>query len=174
MSDMYKRIESMQGTLEDLVRKIPGFKGYLEKEDRREADILLREQIVRVFEGLETRLNQVEKELVDGGGLAYMEKAQSVNSKFRTFIDRVESAPRGYAGLFDAIKVREAELARLYAFDNALLDFEGRFEEAIEQFGAAIDGSEGIEAAISSLDALVFEANEAFKQRVEVLTALAE
>lgn len=173
MPDLYDKIESMQGGLEDLARKIPGFKGYLEKEDRREADKLLREQIVRVFEGLETQLNQHAKRLVDAGGLAHMERVQSVNSKFRTFIDRVESAPRGYAGLFDAIKVKEAELARLYAFDNALLDFEGRFETAIEQFGAAIDAGEGIEAAVAALDDLMLEANETFKERVDVLTALA-
>lgn len=173
MSDMYDKIESMQGGLEDLIRKVPGFKGYLEKEDRREADKLLREQLVRAFTALENALNQHEKRLVDSGGLAHMEKVQSVNSKFRTFIDRVESAPRGYAGLFDAVKVKEAELARLYAFDNALLDFEGRFQTAIEQFGAAVDAGEGIEGAIRALDELMAEANETFKQRVEVLTALA-
>ena len=168
MSDMYKRIESMQGTLEDLVRKIPGFKGYLEKEDRREADKLLREQMARVFEGLETRLNQVEKKLVDGGGLAYMEKVQSVNTKFRTFIDRIDSAPRGYAGMFDAIKIKEAELERLYAFDNGLLDYESQFSEAIEQLSASI-GGEGIEGAIKVLDDLTLEANETFKRRTDVL-----
>jgi hypothetical protein len=170
---MYDKIQSMQGGLEDLIRKVPGFKGYLEKEDRREADKLLREQIVRAFEAQENQLNQYEKRLVDAGGLAYMEKVQSVNSKMRTFIDRVETAPRGYAGLFDAIKVKEAELARLYAFDNALLDFEGRFAEAIEAFGAAVDASEGIEGAIRTLDELMAEANETFKQRVDVLTVLA-
>lgn len=173
MSDMYDKIEGMQDELEDLIRKLPGFKGYLEKEDRREADKLLREQLVRAFTALENRLNQYEKQLVDAGGLAHMERLQSVNSKLRTFIDRVESAPRGYAGLFDAIKVKEAELARLYAFDNALLEFEVRFEAAIEGFGAAIGAGEGIEAAISSMDELTLEANEAFGQRVDVLTALA-
>lgn len=174
MSDMYDKIESMQGGLEDLARQIPGFKGYLEKEDRREADKLLREKIVRVFEALESRLNQYEKRLVDAGGLEHMEKVQSVNTKLRTFIDRVDSAPRGYAGLFDAIKVREPELARLYAFDNALLAYEGRFEEAIEKFGAAIDAGEGLGEAILALDELTAEANETFKQRVEVLTTLGE
>lgn len=172
MSDMYDKIESMQGTLEDLIRKVPGFKGYLEKEDRREADKLLREQIVRIFEAQESRLNQVEKRLVDAGGLAHMDELQSVNTKFRTFIDRVESAPRGYAGLFDAIKVQEPELARLYAFDNGLLEYEERFAEAIEQLDTAVGAGEGIDTAIQTLDDLTLEANETFKRRVDVLTEL--
>ena len=171
MSDMYDRIQSMRGGLEDLIRKVPGFKGYLEKDDRREADKLLRDQIVRAFETQETQLTQFEKKLVDSGGLAYMEKLQSVNTKMRTFIDRVDAAARGYGGLFDAIKVKEAELERLYAFDNGLLDLEPRFEEAIQAFGATI-GGEGIDAAIAGLDDLMLEANEIFKQRVDVLTAL--
>ena len=64
-------------------------------------------------------------------------------------------------------------MQKLYAFDNSLLDFEGRFDEAIERFGATIETKEGIDAAIQALDDLMLEANETFKQRVEVLTALA-
>lgn len=174
MADMYDKIQNMQGTLEDLVRKVPGLNGYLEKEDRREADNLLREKIVRTFEGLATQLGQHSKRLVDAGGLMHMERMQSVETKFRTFIDRVDTAPRGYAGVFDAVKVKEAELAKLYAFDNGLLDYGEELTQAIDQFGAAIDAKEGIEQAISRLDELMLEVNEVFKRRVDVLTALGE
>jgi hypothetical protein len=45
----FTRIAEGQGTIEDVARKLPGFKGYLAKQDRRAADRLLREHIVLVF-----------------------------------------------------------------------------------------------------------------------------
>ena len=44
MPDFYQKIQADQGAVEDLVRQIPGFKGYFEKQDRRAADRLLRDR----------------------------------------------------------------------------------------------------------------------------------
>jgi hypothetical protein len=173
MSDFYQRIVDEQGGLEDLIRKIPGFKGYLEREDRREADRLLRDHIVRVFEEKLVEFTQMQKRLVDSGGLLYMERVQGITTNLQTFIDRVNTAPRGYAGLFDAIKVKEEELAQLYAFDNALLAYGDRLGELLAAFGQAIDANEGIEGALRALEEFMTEINNLFKQRVEVIQNLA-
>jgi hypothetical protein len=172
MSDYLGKISDMQGGLEELVRKIPGFKGYFAREDRREADQLLREHLVRVFEELHGKLTQYERRLIDAGGIMHMERVQSVDTKMRTFIDRIKTAAHGYAGLFDAVKVGEDELAKLYAFDNALLDYEGRFSAAIERFGETI-GTDELGTVISEMDDLVTEANNTFKRRVEVIQSMA-
>lgn len=174
MSDFYQRIMDMQGGLEDLIRRLPGFKGYLEKEDRREADRLLRDHLVRVFEEQLGEFTRLQQRLIDSGGIMLMEQVQRVDTKLRTFIDRVDTAPRGYAGLFDAIKVREEELARLYAFDNALLAYADRLAELLAGFGQAIEANEGVETAIRALDDWATEVNNVFKQRVEVIQTIAE
>lgn len=174
MSDFYQRIMDMQGGLEDLIRRLPGFKGYLEKEDRREADRLLRDHLVRVFEEQLGEFTRLQQRLIDSGGIMLMEQVQRVDTKLRTFIDRVDTAPRGYAGLFDAIKVREEELTRLYAFDNALLAYADRLAELLAGFGQAIEANEGVETAIRALDDWATEVNNVFKQRVEVIQTIAE
>ncbi len=173
MSDFYQRIVDEQGGLEDLIRKIPGFKGYLEREDRREADRLLRDQIIRVFEEKLVEFTQLQKRLVDSGGIMYMERVQGITTNLQTFIDRVNTAPRGYAGLFDAIKVREEELAQLYAFDNALLAYGDRLAELLTGFGQAVDANEGIDGSVRALEEFVTEINNLFKRRVEVIQTLA-
>jgi hypothetical protein len=48
--DLRETIDSALGGLEALAIKIPGYKGYKEKELRREADKLLRGQIGRTTE----------------------------------------------------------------------------------------------------------------------------
>lgn len=172
MADFFRRITEEQGTLEDLVRKIPGFKGYFERQDRRAADRLLREHLVRVFSELLTEFGRLQNEMLNTGGLQYMERAQAVDTKLRTFIDRIESAAQGYAGLFDAIKVREEALARLYAFDNALLSYQEQFAAGLKQLEEAI-GSSGVEGVLCQLDSVVTEANNTFKRRVEAMQDVA-
>lgn len=169
--DFYHKITAMQGTLEDLVRKIPGFEGYFEKQDRRAADRLLREHLARVFEEQLGELTRLEKQLVDAGGIMYMERMQGIDTKLRTFIDRIESAAQGYAGLFDAIKIKEEALASVYAFDNGLLTYQDQLAAGLKALQEAI-GTEDIGGVLSQLDDVVTEANNTFKRRVEAMQGL--
>src|SRR5690606_42143315 len=79
MADFYQKITEQRGSLDKIARKIPGFKGYLEKEDRRAADRLLRERLVRAFEEQQTRFTRLQRDLVDAGGLQYMEREQRID-----------------------------------------------------------------------------------------------
>ena len=48
--DLTELVKASQNKFEKLVSGIPGYKGYKQKEQRREADKLLRLQIARQFE----------------------------------------------------------------------------------------------------------------------------
>lgn len=52
MTDLFKKITDSRGLLENLVSKIPGFSGYMNKEARRESDRLLRNTIAIVADKL--------------------------------------------------------------------------------------------------------------------------
>jgi hypothetical protein len=171
MADFYQKITDMQGTLEDIVRKVPGFSGYLEKDDRRAADRLLRDQIARRFEELLTEFTRVQQQVVEKTGLQYMERIQGIDTKLRTFIDRIESAAQGYAGLFDSIKVKEEGLVRLYAFDNALLTYQDQFSSGLAQLEQSLDGGE-VTPILNQLDQIAIEANNTFLRRVEAIQGL--
>jgi hypothetical protein len=171
MADFYQKIVEMQGSVEDLVRKVPGFKGYFEKQDRRAADRLLREQLVRVFEEQLGEFGRLQKQLINAGGIGYMERVQSIDTRMRTFIDRIESAAQGYAGLFDAVKVKEDALQRVYAFDSALLAYQDQFATGLRGFAEAI-GTEELDGVLMQLDDLVTEMNNTFKRRVEAMQGL--
>jgi hypothetical protein len=173
MVDFFQKIVDSQGSVEDLMRKIPGFKGYFEKQDRRAADRLLREHLVRVFNELLVEFTQLQKKLADKGGFAYMERVQSIDTRLRTFIDRIESAAQGYAGLFDAIKVKEDALARVYAFDNALLAYQSQFAAGLQQLAEVI-GTDEVDGVLTQLEDVVMEANNTFLRRVEAMQGLQE
>ncbi len=173
MADFFQKITEQQGTVEDLLRKIPGFKGYLEKNDRRDADRLLREQLARTFEDLLAEFGGLQKEIVEATGLEHMERTQSIDTKLRTFIDRIQSAAQGYAGLFDAIKIKEDALARVYAFDNALFAYAEQFKVGLEAVSGAIE-TDDLKKMLRQLESVVNEANKTFKRRIEAMQDLNE
>jgi hypothetical protein len=170
-NQFFTRIVENQGTIEDVARKLPGFRGYFSKQDRRAADRLLREHIVLVFEGLLREFTQLQNQMVDSGGLKYMEQARRIDTVLQTFIDRVRTAPEGYAGLFDAVKIREGELDKVYAFDNGLLVYSDQITAGLKRLEDAI-GGDGLGAVLDQLDEAVRAVAELFRQRTEAMKGL--
>ncbi len=168
MTDFFGKVLHDQDPLKQILSKIPGFHGYLERQARRDADKLLREKIAADFEALWQRTSALQKEILNQGGLAYMDEIEGAAVKLRTFIDRVRNATYGYSSLFDAVKINETELARLYQFDAALLGLADEISGALDNIEAAI-GTDGLPAAIRSLVALATQCVETFNKRRDVI-----
>ncbi len=171
--DLRDKIVESLGGIEDLARKIPGYSGYKEKEMRREADSLLRDKIAKVFGDQVQRLVGLQGELVAGGKIELLEQATALEDAVRrlqTFVDRVKRAAQGYAGFFDAVKVKEEQLDALYEFDNSLLGQFDAVKLAVDEVQAAMDVGEGLPAAITNVKRLAGDVNHLFSQREDVIT----
>jgi len=132
MGDIVGQIKDQRGGFAKLLAKIPGFKGYMEKETRRDADKLVRDALAARFSDQLDRLTEVQADLIPNGGFEFLDDVEQAAVKLRTFIDRVKTAPRGYAGVLDAVRVKEDQLDQLYNFDLALLN-------EVDNLGHAID-----------------------------------
>ena len=174
MSELYDRITSQPGSLERLIKRIPGFAGYLDKKARRTADRLLRDHIADELSRRINRLAEIEKTILDNGGLSYMSKTSSAKSKLQHFRDLVKTAAPGYSGIMEAIKIGPDEMDKLYSFDEALIAYADKFDGALNTLAKAATDKTGINEAIAGLDALTIEANDAFTLRDDVLTNLSK
>jgi len=170
MSGLFDKISQSRGGLEKLVGSIPGYKGYKDKEMRREADRLLRETLARKYEEQWARLNGVQKRLLSSGGIEYLDDVESAANKLRGFIDKLKTAAMGYGGLFSAVRVDEAQLDKLYAFDNALADGVTQISGTIDGIDAAAVAKQGVPEAISRFDDQCRYLVTTFEQRKQVLT----
>ena len=170
MSDIMDRVVSEQDFFKKLLSKVPGFKGYIERNNRRSADKLLRETIADGFEAQWTRISALERDLVNGGGLEYVDDLENAAVKLRQFIDRIRRAAYGYAGLFDAIKVNEEELTQIYQYDLALVNSIDEVGRAVDNVEASI-GSDGLPASIRNLVTLSQSCVDAFNRRSQVILA---
>lgn len=164
--------DGMSG-LETLIAKIPGYKGYKEKEMRREADRLLRDHIVNRMRTVKTQLDSLQQDLISSGKFELLTETGSAATQIQTFIDRVRTASYGYAGLFDAARIKEDDLDRVYAFDTSLVSYADRIENAISRARAGLAGEEARSLILLVRD-LTREANTTFDERQDILKGIAQ
>ncbi len=150
MSDLFEKVTGDQDIFKKLASKIPGFQGYIERSNRRAADKLLRENVAARFEELWQRVSALQVDFISQGEILYVDDLEKAAIKLRTFIDKVRRASYGYAGFFDAVKVNEEELARVYEYDNAMFELVGEVGRAIDNIEASM-GTDGLPASIRNL-----------------------
>jgi hypothetical protein len=173
MSDIFERVTGEQDFIKKILAKIPGFKGYIERGDRRMSDKLLRENVANAFETLYGRISSLQRDLISQGEISYVDDLEAAALKLRQFIDRVKTASYGYAGIFDAIKIREEELAQVYQYDYALLALADDVESAIDNVETSM-GTEGLMAAIRHLTNVSQQCVDAFNKRSEVMKGIVQ
>ena len=167
--DLRDKVTEALGGLEQLVAKIPGYKGYKEKEMRREADKLLREHLARQFEEQRRRIPDLQKQLINSGQVVLLDDLEEGVMKLQILIDRLKTASYGYAGFFDAVKVKEKQLDALYEFDNALMDEVPKVAAGINKVSETIAAKEGVAEAIADLVSTIHGVNETFSKRQDVI-----
>jgi hypothetical protein len=171
---MFDKIEGEQSFLGKIASKIPGFSGYIEKGRRREADQILRETVAGRLEDSRIQLGGVHQTLSRDiiKAIDHAEPLGQADTRLMGLIGKIRDAPQGYAGFFDAVKVKEDDLARVYAFDEAMLAYADQIEADIAGVEKAVDMDEDISGAIRTLDRTLREANETFNSRGEILSGV--
>ena len=167
--DMLEAVHASQGGFENLVNKIPGYSGYKAKELRREADKLLRMELAAKLDDQRKRLAELQHQLISQAQIEFLDDLERAVMKLQLLIDRIKTASYGYAGLFDAVKVKEEQLDALHDFDNQMLNFVEEVAADVDQVSSAITVKEGIGEAITGLVSTVSEANMAFGHREEAI-----
>jgi hypothetical protein len=168
MADLFGQITDDQDFIKKIASKIPGFSGYIERQDRRAADKILRTTIADRFEELWQRVSTLQADFVSQGELMYVDDLEKAAIKLRTFIDKIRRASYGYSGFFDAVKINAEELARIYEFDAAMLDLVDEVSRAIDNVESSV-GSDGLPASIRNLVSKGQQCVDVFNRRDEVL-----
>jgi hypothetical protein len=122
MNDGLEQARERRNILEELGSKIPGFSGYLEREMRREVDKLQRDWLAHQVDRARFAINGKVRDWTRKGRLDLLDLAGSTEKSLDRLANRIRHADYGSSGFFDAVKIGEAELDRLYAFDLALTD----------------------------------------------------
>jgi hypothetical protein len=170
MTDMYQNVSGQVDPFKKLVSFIPGFSGYVERQNRRDADKLVRETVARRFDELWKRTSNLQVDMVNAGKIEYVDDMEKAALQLRTFIDKISTASRGYSGLFDAVKINEKELEQLYNFDLAFFELADQVGHGLDNVEASLGDESALPATIRNLTTLGRQAVETFNRRTEAFS----
>ncbi len=161
VTDSLHQARAVRTPLERLGAAIPGFRGYLERELRREVDQLLRAEIAARIDSARQRV-QAHARTLPLTAAARLGRVSSLEKGLDRLANSLRHLGSGYAGLFDAVKIREEQLETLYRSDLALLESGDALLAAADRLGRDEDALSELEveadrlgAAMSARDAAV-------------------
>ncbi len=163
-----------KGAFARLLDRIPGIRGYVAKNERREADEALRAAIGRKLEAARLQLSNVHQQLAQNIVLAmeYAERLGRVDTNLRGLAGKIVDAPAGYTGFLARHTIDEADLEYIYAFDAQFFDYAETITERITSLEEIVNAGGDIGGAITDLNAAVQQVASAFAERQEILAGM--
>jgi hypothetical protein len=162
--DIKEKAREQLNGLERVLHAIPGFKGYYEKELRRDSDRLQREYIVKQLRQVKSSMNSVLQAASRQKDFELLQACDLFVKTLDKSIGAIRYADQGYSGFFDLVKIREAELDAVYALDAKIAEAASRFSDECRKLPATLESSgiEPLREGLAQIDAW-------FEQRTALL-----
>lgn len=145
---------------------IPGYKGYREKEMRRDCDRILREAIVKWLTDRNPAIDQAIARCTREARFDLIQPIEEIRRSVDALAQQVKHAARGYSGFFDSMQVKEEDLDRLYRYDLGLRNKAEHFALMLGQLPLAKD----IAGVLPEIRQELQEVNETVRSRDSALT----
>jgi hypothetical protein len=168
MTDGYQEAQGQRNWLERLGDKIPGYRGFQDRELRRDVDRTLREHLSAELGRLKGVLRDHSRAWVDAGKLTALNGFDRLDRQIDGLSQAIRFSDYGASGLFDPVKIGDAELQRLYEFDLSVVNDLAQVESEI----AALPAPGGDDPA-PALDRLLQEVRSLdgkWRQREQVIS----
>jgi hypothetical protein len=177
MSDKNDTLSNVQGQMslpERIAAFVPGFRGYKEKELRRESDRLIRNHLYMKLSVEKTDLRAIEQNLADRRYFDVLTDMDRLLAKMDRVVEKVNHAPYGYSGFFDAVKVKEQNLDNMIAFDSKLIDGINALTTEVDAFKAdlASGATANLKTRVQNVTDKLESLENTFDQRNEVISGV--
>jgi len=168
---MYEKAKGEMRLTERILAELPGFKGYKEKELRRESDKLIRNHIYQRLTEARKDLKEVFQKLSDSKMHEVLTNMDRFIMRFDRVAQKINHASYGYAGFFNIVKVEESKLDKMIEFDTGMLDQAEKIVTKADAFKKEVvkQKFEKTRDHLSGLEDMLETMEEAFDQRDEVI-----
>lgn len=169
--DIYSNVKGQMRLSERIAAAIPGFRGYKEKELRRESDRLIRNHLNMKLSATKDDVKQIFQKLSDRRYFDVLTDMDRLVAKMDRITEKINHASYGYTGFFDAVKVKEENLDRMIDFDNQLIDSVNVLTSEVDAFKAelASGDNKNMKTRIQNITDKVEGLESAFDKRQEVI-----
>lgn len=120
--ELYEKAREEMTLSERILAQLPGFRGYKEKEMRRETDKLIRNHLYQRLSQARNDLKEVFQQLSDRRLHEVLTEMDRLIMRFDRVAEKINHASYGYAGFFNILKIQERKLDEMITFDSRLID----------------------------------------------------
>lgn len=172
--DYLGKVRGERSLLEKIMGYIPGYRGYKEKELRRESDRLVRMEVVNRLKTSKTAFRRTfaNPSLVQKLSGEDTYRFDALNSRLDRVTQRIDRAVAGYAGMFDAIKVKEDKLDSVIQHDLSLIERAESVKADVEKTVGIDPGTDEWRKAMDALISKVEEVDRLVDERSTILRGL--
>ncbi|MEM2214251.1 MAG: hypothetical protein QXD66_02175 [Candidatus Nezhaarchaeales archaeon] len=171
-----EKVREELGLLERIISYVPGYRGYKEKELRRESDRLVRSEIANKLRAAKDAMRRSLANPIIMQKIS-SEDAWRINtlmSRLDRVIQRIDRAAAGYAGMFDAVKVRENMLDKVIQHDLSLIENAEAVKASVESLVKVEPGKEEWKRLMDDLMLKIDELDSLIDRRIEILRGLVD
>ncbi|RLE87182.1 MAG: hypothetical protein DRJ67_05415 [Thermoprotei archaeon] len=176
-SDEYlKSIKARMGLFEKIISYIPGYRGYKEKELRRESDKLIRMAVADRLKDAKhiVKISLASPSIIERLSSKDLWEVQSLLAKLDRLAQRISRAVAGYAGLFDIAKVKEDKLEMIMMCDYRMISIAEKIRsEALSLLSLKV-GSENWRKELDKIAKLLDRLDSEIDKRYEILRRMTE
>ena len=162
-----KEMKDDMSLTERIALYIPIYRGYREKNLRREEDRAVRGELSRALQGTKTDLAGIQRDLVSQPDL--MMDIERLRTKVDRYDIDVKKAVNGYSSFHTAVKILEDDLDALVKWDAALIGDIQDLREAVSELRTAVDGGQDVKADIRVIERGVDTMMEDYLKRESVM-----
>jgi len=168
---IYEKAKEEMRLSERILAELPGFKGYKEKELRRESDRLIRNHLYQRLTEARKDLKEIFQKLSDNRLHEVLTDMDRFIMRFDRVSEKINHASYGYAGFFNIVKVEEEKLDKMIEFDTGLVDNVDKIVEETTAFKKEVmkQKFEKTREHIQNLSDVLEELEETFSGREEVI-----
>ncbi|MBK8551704.1 MAG: hypothetical protein IPL53_11830 [Ignavibacteria bacterium] len=172
MSDLQSKLDQVKANetwLEKIKRYIPGYDGYVNRDNSRELDTQLRTKLANKLEENKTKLKNIVLTLSGDGKLLETGDLEKLEKKNENAIAKFKSAARGYSGLFDVTKINESKLNQIYEFDYNLFSYVENLNKGFDDLESKARAKEDLKNYISEMSQSLDDLLKKFDEREAIL-----
>ena len=168
---IYEKAKGEMRLTERILAELPGFRGYKEKELRRESDKLVRNNLYQRLTEARKDLKEIFQKLSDNRLQEVLTDMDRFVMRFDRVSEKINHASYGYAGFFNVLKIEEEKLYKMIEFDNGLMDDVDKIAEETNAFKKEVmkQNFEKVSDNIQGLSDLLEELEETFDDREEII-----
>ena len=166
-STVKSKMKSDMGLFEKIKMYIPGYKGYKEKNMRRDADRAVREELSRAIQGTKADLAEIQKCVIDDFDM--MMDVERIRTKVDKYDIDIKKAVNGYSAFHDSVKILEADLDKVMEWDAKILDDIHAMREATERILDMADEGSLARRDLRKFERCVDDMLEDYNQREAIL-----